>query len=49
MEQQIVSCEDDTENLKAKILVVSLKVYKLKWSDFCCIIHGQVRKFCAVN
>lgn len=49
MEKQLVSCEDDTENLKAKIRFVLRKVHKLTLSDFCCIIHGQVRKFCAVN
>jgi hypothetical protein len=45
----MVFCEDDTKTLKAKILVVPRKVHKLTLSDFCCIIHGQVRKFCAVN
>ena len=49
MEKQLVSCEGDTENLKAKIRFVPRKVHKLTFSDFCCIIHGHVRKFCAVN
>jgi hypothetical protein len=49
LEKQLFSCEDDTENLKAEIRVVSRKVHKLTLSDFFRIMHGQVRKFCAVN